>query len=432
MLAAAVLLAGCFGFGFGRPAPPPAPPRPAVSVLDPLAERFVKLTLQIGEKEAGYVDAYHGPPAWAGAAKAAPLSLEALEREGAALYTDVIEVQPSRLSPLEAKRRRFLYEHVRAARFRLRMIGGHRVSFYDEAEALFGVRPRARSLDSFDADVARIAALLPGAGPLPARVAAFRKRYEIPPARLQAVMEAAIAECRRRTLVHIPLPANERFTLSFVTGKPWGGYNWFEGDAKSRIEINTDLPITIDRAVDLGCHEGYPGHHVHNVLMEKLYRERGWVEFSIWPLFAPIGFIAEGTANAGVGLAFPRDEKLAFEQRVLYPLAGLDPAGAPAFAAVTEALQSLRSAEYAIADAYLAGRIDRAGAIAQLERTQLSAPARAAKRVDFIDTYRSYIVNYGLGEEMAAAYLQRQPEGARWAALARLLSEPTLPADLER
>ena len=33
--------------------------------------------------------------------------------------------------------------------------------------------------------------------------------------------------------------------------------------------MNTDLPIYIDRAIDLACHEGYPGHHVYNVLLEK-------------------------------------------------------------------------------------------------------------------------------------------------------------------
>ncbi len=53
-------------------------------------------------------------------------------------------------------------------------------------------------------------------------------------------------------------------------------------------QVNTDLPVYIDRAVDLACHEGYPGHHVYNALLEKhLVRDRGWVEFSIYPLFSP-------------------------------------------------------------------------------------------------------------------------------------------------
>ena len=79
--------------------------------------------------------------------------------------------------------------------------------------------------------------------------------------------------------------------------------------------MNTDLPITIDRAIDLACHEGYPGHHVYNALLEKhLVRDRGWVEFSVYPLFSPQSLIAEGTANFGIEVAFPGDERTAFER----------------------------------------------------------------------------------------------------------------------
>ncbi|NIV17481.1 MAG: hypothetical protein GWN47_03535, partial [Woeseiaceae bacterium] len=59
-----------------------------------------------------------------------------------------------------------------------------------------------------------------------------------------------------------------------------------------------DLPIFIDRAVDLGCHEGYPGHHTFNVLLEKnLVTDRGWTEFTLYPLFSPQSLIAEGSGN---------------------------------------------------------------------------------------------------------------------------------------
>lgn len=403
----------------------------SAAALDPLAERYVKLILQIGLKEEGYVDAYNGPAAWAQDARAHALPVAALKQEADALAHDLDSVAPDGFTPLERKRRAFLIAHVRAAQFRLRMIDGYRAPFADEAEALFGVRPTLPPLESFDPVIARIDAAIPGAGPLPERIAALRRRVEIAPARLRAVLDAAIAECRRRTLAHVALPANERFDLEFVTGKPWGGYNWFKGDAHSLIQVNTDLPVTIDRAVDLGCHEGYPGHHVQNVLIERLYKERGWVEFSIWPLFGPMGFIAEGTANAGIDVAFPGDEKAQFERTVLAPLAGIDPAAVGANEALDEALQALRPAQYTIASAYLAGRLDRPAAIAQLARYQLVSPERAAKMLDFIDTYRSYIINYGLGRDMAAAHLARAGEGAaRWVALQHLIGEPTLPADL--
>jgi hypothetical protein len=50
------------------------------------------------------------------------------------------------------------------------------------------------------------------------------------------------------------------------------------------IQINTDLPVYIDRAVDLGCHEAYPGHHVYNVLLERdLVRGRAGSNIALPP-----------------------------------------------------------------------------------------------------------------------------------------------------
>ena len=122
------------------------------------------------------------------------------------------------------------------------------------------------------------------------------------------------------------MPANESFVLEFVTNKPWSGYNWYKGNAQSLIQINTEFPIYIDRAVDLGCHEGYPGHHAYNALLEKkLVKDKGWTEFSVYPLYSPMSLIAEGSANYGIEMAFTEAERLAFERDVLFPMAGLDP-----------------------------------------------------------------------------------------------------------
>ena len=101
-------------------------------------------------------------------------------------------------------------------------------------------------------------------------------------------MRAAIAECRRRTVEHIALPADERFTLEFVTGKSWGGYNWYKGDYNSLIQVNTDLPVRIGRAVDLGCHEGYPGHHVSTCCSSRSWpRGAAGSSSCVYPLYSP-------------------------------------------------------------------------------------------------------------------------------------------------
>lgn len=401
--------------------------------LDTLARDYVKTTLEIGEREEGFVDAYYGPPEWRAAAHANPRTVPELAAAIAALQARASAISVPVDSP-EARRLAFLMAQLNAAATRLRMIQGERLSFADEARGLYGVAPDIRPLTDYDPIVARLEQLVPGPGPLSERVDAFQSRFVIPADRLEPVMQAAIAECRRRTLEHIALPAGEAFTLEFVTDRPWGGYNWYQGNYRSLIQVNTDLPVRLGRAVDLGCHEGYPGHHAFNTLLEqKLARGRGWVEYMIYPLYSPQSFIAEGSANYGIDLAFPGDERLAFETRVLYPLAGLPTDRAGDYLALQRALKELSGARFTIARDYLEGRIGRDEAIALTQRYQLVSRARAVQSIDFVDHYRTYVINYGLGEEMVGRYVEAAgaAPAARWLAFERILSEPTLPSDLE-
>ncbi|HYC68572.1 hypothetical protein [Brevundimonas sp.] len=410
---------------------PAAAPDPSGDSLDAIARDYVALILEIGEREEGYVDAYYGPPEWLAAAKANPREIPQLI-QGAASLTERLDAVPTRgAEPAVAQRKAYLAAHVSAAAARLRMLSGEKMSFADEAEALFGVRPELRPLTSYDPVLAEIASLLPGPGTLAERYTEFKSHYVIPKDRLQVVMDAAIAECRRRTARHIALPANENFTLAFVSDKPWSGYNYYQGDAQSKIEINADFPIYTERAIDLGCHEGYPGHHVYNALLEKTFvRERGWVEMSVYPLFSPMSFVAEGSANYGIDLAFPGDEATDFEREVLFPLAGLDPSTAEKKAQLAALIRRLARAEYTIADDYLAGRISRDTAIEQLMKYSLADRAKATQRLRFIDTYRSYIINYGLGRDVVQAWVERQGPD-HWRGMETLLSSQILPADID-
>ncbi|KPF83226.1 hypothetical protein IP78_02675 [Brevundimonas sp. AAP58] len=424
------LLLGCLLFLGACATTPVARPDPSGDSLDAVARDYVALILEIGEREPGYVDAYYGPPEWAEAARANPRDVPALIQGAASLTERLNAISVAGAEPTVAQRKAYLLAHVSAAAARLRMIGGERMSFADEAEALFGVRPELRPLSDFDPILAEIDRLVPGVGELATRVAAFRGGFQIPTDRLQAVFDASIAECRARTIRHIDLPANERFTLAFVTDKPWSGYNYYLGGAASRIEINTDQPIFTDRAIDLGCHEAYPGHHVYNALLEQTFVvERGWVEMSVYPLYSPMSFVAEGSANYGIDLAFPGDEAARFERDVLLPLAGLTGAPVQQKAQLNALVRRLARAEYTIADDYLAGRIDRAEATRLLSRYMLTTPERAAQRVRFIDTYRSYIINYGLGRDVVQAWIERQGTD-RWQAMETLLSSQILPVDL--
>jgi hypothetical protein len=419
---AALLLAGCMTAA------------DRADSLDAIARDYVGLSLEIGTHEDGYIDAYYGPAEWKQAAEASPRAVPALAEAAAGLQAR-LRATPAPADPLVQRRRAFLDAQLTAARTRLRMISGERLSFAEEAQGLFAVTPEIRPLSHYDSVLARIDQLAPGTAPLAERVEAFQSRFVVPGERLDAVMRAAIAECRRRTAEHIPMPEGEAFTLEFVRDKSWSGYNWYQGNYRSLIQVNTDLPVRLSRAVDLGCHEGYPGHHAYNALLEQdLARGRGWVEYMVYPLYSPQSFIAEGSANYGIDLAFTPEERLAFERSTLYPLAGLQPADASRYLALQLAMEDLAGARFTIARDYLEGRITRAQAVELTQRYQLVGARRADQSVAFIDQYRTYVINYGLGKDMVRGHIEAAgpDRAARWAAMRRILSQPTLPSDLTR
>jgi hypothetical protein len=331
-------------------------------------------------------------------------------------------------------RYRALLSNVQAMDTRIRMVRGEKFSFEDEARLIYDATLPNYDFSEFDRTLEKISKLVPGEGDLADRVDAFRNSLAIPIDKLNAVIDLAIEECKQRTSKHISLPTSEHFTLEYVSDKNWSGYNWYQGDNESLMQINMDFPVKIDRAIGLGCHEGYPGHHVWNVLVEnRLLMEKGWMEFSIFPLFSPAGLIGEGSANYGVHLAFPGDEKIGFERDVLFPLlAGLDPAKAEVLDKLNDLTVSLGHALTATAQLYLDGKISREEAIEQRRKYSLSSRARAEQSVRFIEQYRSYVLNYNLGQDIVRAYIEKQgdDQGSRWEAFERMLTELSSASDM--
>jgi hypothetical protein len=441
-LIAAAILSGCATAG-----PKSAAPEPGVATLDvrrtaasakaldEIAAAYLRLSLEIGTHEPGYIDAYYGPPELKKAAEAAPRDKPALLGATRALMAEV-DLAARRISdPLAKRRAAFLRAQLRAAETRLMMMQGTRFTFADEAERLFGVRPELKPLASYDAELAKIERLVPGEGALWARVETYLDGFTIPKDRLQKTFDAAIARCRGRSMAHIPMPEGESFRLEFVTGKSWSGYNYYQGGYHSLIQVNTDLPIRLSRALDLGCHEGYPGHHLLNMkLEEKLVKERGWTEFSVYPLYSPQSLIAEGSANYGIDLAFPESSKADTERDILMPIAEIAVPADDRYWQLLAAIERASGARLTIAQQYLDGEIDRATAVALTQKYMLVSPQRAEQSISFTDQYRSYVINYGLGETMVRAWVERgkPSRDEMWQRMAKIVSEPTLPSDLLR
>jgi hypothetical protein len=274
--------------------------------MNDIATSYVKLVLAVGQHDPDYVDAFYGPPAWKQEAEAKKRPMNEIRGEAERLLA-ALAGQPAAAgkdAELLRLRHEYLTRQLQALAARVDLLSGKKMTFDEESKALYDAVAPTYGEAHFQGILDELGALLPGDGPLVDRLERFRLGFEIPRDRLGPVFDAAIAECRRRTREHIDLPAEESFAVEYVTDKPWSAYNWYKGGSHSLIQVNTDLPIFIDRAIDLACHEGYPGHHVYNALLEQhLVNERGWPETSVYPLFSPQSLIAEGTANFGIEVA---------------------------------------------------------------------------------------------------------------------------------
>jgi len=390
------------------------------------SERYVKLVLALGEHDTDYVDAYYGPPAWRDEVKAKKLTVDQIHTDAVALDNELRAMaKPS--DEMLALRREYLARQTEALIARAEMLAGKKLTFDEESKALYDAVAPHHEEAYFEQLTSQLNAELPGEGAVADRLDAFRKDFIIPKEKLDAVFKRAIEGCRERTLQHMELPQGETFTIEYVTNKSWSGYNWYKGNFHSLIQVNTDLPIYIDRAIDLACHEGYPGHHVYNSLLEKnLVRDRGWQEFTVYPLFSPQSLIAEGSANYGIDIAFPSNERVEFEKTNLFPLAGLDASRAAKYYRVQDLVGKLGYAGNEAARGYLDGKLTADQAVNWLTKYALMAEPRARQRLKFIEQYRSYVINYNLGKDLVANWVH-----GNWDRFKLLLSSPRLPSSLK-
>lgn len=409
-----------------------APEQDATPTMDSIGEGYVKLVLRVGLYDKDVVDAYYGPEEWKPepVAEGATMPAAELLAEAGLLQSQLDSLDARSFSKLQNARFAMLGKQLTAVTTKINMLNGTTYSFDEEAKRLYDAQPPSFPMSHFEELLAQLNEKLPGEGSVVDRYNVFASNFVIPKDKLDEVFRVAIAEARKRTLAHFTLAENENFVLEYVNDKSWSGYNYYQGNGRSLIQLNTDFPIFIDRAIDLAAHEGYPGHHVFNALLEQnLVKKRGWMEFSVYQLFSPQSLIAEGSANYGIDVVFPGDTRLEYEKAVLFPLAGLDASQADLYYEIQAIRSKLNYAGNEAARLYLNGEITREQAAAMLETYLLYEPDRALQRTRFIDQYRSYVINYNLGKDLVAEYVESQGGTAdnpekRWQIFQELLSNP--------
>ncbi|ADV66879.1 hypothetical protein [Deinococcus maricopensis] len=382
-----------------------------------LAERYVRLAHAIDAHAPGYIDGYGGPEAWADRTARDPAALRA---EAEALLADVAGVE-------DAERRAFLTAQVRAMVTITRTLGGEVLPYVDEVRGLFDIDAPREPEATFEAALRALDAALPGAGSLAAREAALRERLTLREDLILPLADVVLAELRGRARALFPLPDGEDFSVQLVRDKPWGGYNWPLGHYRSRIDINTDLPVLLTALPDLMAHEGYPGHHTEHAVKEALLADgEGWDEFRIQLINAPECVVSEGIAVRALGAVMGEDELRAWLTGDLAARAGIDPDDVRAHLAASEARQGLLHVSGNAALRLHADGASEEEVVEYLRTYGLRSEEQARKNLSFMQNpmFRAYLFTYSVGGTLLDALFRAED---RRSAFQWLLTRPVTP-----
>jgi hypothetical protein len=395
-----------------------------MSMRDSAVDRYLQLGLRLGRHVDGFVDAYYGPADLAARIEAEPLvPPAAVAQEAGALIADLDAGEGD--AEIGPARRRWVRGQVVGLRTSARKLAGEPIGYLDEVESCYGARPELVPEDDFAAAHQRLDEVLPGDGPLRERYIAWREGHAVPVGQLEPAIRSLADDLRERTQTLFGLPEGEHVEWIFETDKPWAGFNYYEGDLRSRVAINLDLPVLSLSLGHLVAHEAYPGHHTEHTRKEVgLVRRQRWLEETIFLVGTPQCTLAEGLADLGLEVVFgARPEPIVAQH--LRPL-GLryDAEVAAAVAQAAEALGWVRSNAAILLHEHGTSHDD---AVAYLERWGLLPPDRAAKAVSFLTdpTWRAYSHCYTEGLRLCRAFVQGDP-----ARFERLVTEQLLPADL--
>ena len=374
------------------------------ATLDDDARQYVRLAVALGERDPDSLDFYAGPADAVSDIRRSPPPLTAIKRDAVALAAGIRARHDP--DPVERMRVQALVRDLAAIVARVDVLAGARPPFAQESASFFGIAPGPVEETDLSAIRAQVAALIGGGGDrLVDRYAAFAARFTIPPARLQPVMVAALEACRAATVAQVTLPAGEQARLEFVTNKPWSAFSRYLGGGRSVIQINSDFRFTVDQALQIACHEGYPGHHARNTLRTGAGDAAGgWPERSVQLTFSPESLTSEASAMLAADIAFPPDERVRLERTTLFPLAGLPAAFAEAHIEVERLVGQLQIVQTDVARRYLDGQLEFTRAGAELEQRALVPHAET--QIKYINQFRSYVTTYTTGRAAFAERLQ--------------------------
>jgi hypothetical protein len=365
------------------------------------AEDYLLLGLRLGKHVEGLVDAYYGPQDLKDVVDEEP------PVHAAELAADAVQLRDSLPDG-------WLRDQVNGCATYARVLAGEEISYSDEVEGCYGVRPQRTPVSVYEEAHAELDELLPGEGSLSERRQAWRERHRCPGAQAIAVLEDLLPVLRARTEALLDLPRGEQVKLEPVADEPWWAFNYYQGDLCSRVVLNTDLPTSGLDLLKLGGHEVYPGHHTEHAVKEQLLiREQGKIEEGIQLVPTPQAVLSEGIAETGIEVVLDdagKEEAYAIIRRHGLELA--DPELAERIAKAGERLGTVGL------DAALAIHED-GSSLVEVEafvcRWSLNTPEQAKHSVRFVTdpTWRAYVITYSAGRDLCRAYIGGDPSRFR-------------------
>ena len=403
-----------------------------VPAPDPIARDYILLALRLEQHVPGSIDAYYGPAELKAQVDVEqPRSPARLRDDAAALRARLATEVP------EPDRRDWLDVQIVALEAQAAELAGEHLPYLELVQRYLSIAPPRHADEEFREAGAAIDDLLPGPGTTADRLAELDARLVVPPDRILAVTQWLVDRFRAVARDRFGLPPGEDLRLGLVTQQPWGAYNWFHGGGRSRIDINTDLPMRAMGVPRVAAHEAYPGHHLEHAWKEAdLVDRQGRLENSILVMNAPECVISEGLANVGFRFVSAPGERIDLYAE-LYERAGLadpaDPAANRRDAELTEALWAPRRVLSAVdgnaAILLHADGLSHPAVVDYLCDVGAYARVRAEKRMQFLEhpIWRTYVFVYAEGEALLERWLAAVPPEAQPARFGRLLHEQLTP-----
>lgn len=397
--------------------------------LDESAERLVKLTLMAGTYDEDLVDSYIGDITIDSSEE---FDIVYLKEEFKKLYKKIENLKSDGNS--FQIRKNYQLGIIKAIQTRLKILDNEPVTFLEECRDIYQYEPEIYPYSHFDSILVELADYLGYQADLSTIYADYRSKFKISNSKIDEAFQKSIKKSASVTKKYIQMPDSESVHIEYVDGAPWSAYNWYKGNYKSLIQLNKQADVHIERVLDLAAHESYPGHHVYYSLREKMYyRDLGYPEFSIYTLFSPVSFLAEGTAVYGNELVFPENEKIEFIRNEITYKANYSDVDLKNYFKILKLISKLDESQVTIAKQFIDKEISENEALTLLAKYGLESQSSAKRRLEFIKRYRSYIINYTSGKKLVEQYINKKAgdnHDKKWKVYKEILENPYLPPDL--